>query len=423
MSVASGGTEDAPEQRRYALKVFLVCLAGWILTNMDQSFFGYAIPSIMTEFGVGLPVIGNILSAAFVLAALAVVAVGLLADRYGRRLGFAACLASSAALVGLQAFAGSIESLAVLRCLAFALSSGLVPIVNAYVVEATPARQRGLAAGLMQCGYPLGWFIASLLAVPLLRDHGWRGMCWPAFAVIPLALLLGRLLPESRMFERQRAQAANAAAGAGAGVEAGAALRALWAPGLRARVVFGWLVFFLFGGAYAGTAFYFPTFYQLVRGYSPEDATFIVGLSYGVGLIGYLGSALAGEYVTTRRNASALWLWLGALGVIGVTWNAVGFWGNVAWFSVTAIFFYGVSGVLLTFVAEIFPTAIRATAVAVVAGVGINLGFAVYPVLVASLVESLGWQPAFSWAIVPSLLLAGLLTLRLPNPASGQSLD
>lgn len=415
---ASDSTGTDPSSRRYVRRVFVICLVGWILTNMDQSFFGYAVPSLMQEFGVGLPVIGNILSAAFVLAAVAVVVVGVLADRYGRRLGFATCLASSAALVGLQGFAGSIESLAVLRCLAFALSSGLVPLINAYVVEAAPVRHRGLAVGLMQCGYPLGWFIASLLAVPILATYDWRAMCLPAFAVVPLAFVLGRMLPESRLFEAQRRRRGPPASGG-----AIAALRALWAPEQRARVVYGWLVFFLFGGAYAGTAFYFPTFYQQVRGYSPEDATFVVGLSYGVGLIGYISSALVGEYLATRRNTSILWLWLGAIGVLGVTWNDSGFWGNVLWFSLTAIFFYGVSGVLLTFISEIFPTNIRATAVAVVAGVGINFGFAVYPVVVAALVERVGWQQAFTWAIVPSLVLAGAAALRLPDLASGRSLD
>jgi MFS family permease len=417
MSGASGRPADAA-LGRYSLSVFLVCLGGWVLSNMDQSFFGYAVPAILEEFRVGLPVIGSILSIAFVMAAFTVVIIGMLADRYGRRVMFVACLALSALLVGLQAFTTSLIALAVLRCLAFSVATGLVPITNALVVEASPARLRGVMAGLLQCGYPLGWFVASLVAVPIMSTWGWRAMFLPALAVIPLAFLLGRWLPESERFARTRARQARDERIGGVG-----AVKLIWSGPYRVRALCGAAAFFLFGGAYAGTAFYFPTFYQQVRGYSAEDATFVVGLSYGIGLFGYVGASLVGEYVTTRRNTIFIWTWTGALAVLGVIWNDQGFWGNVAWFGLTAMFFYGTAAVLTTYVTEIFPTAVRATAVAMVAGVGINLGFALYPMLVAGLVESIGWSKAFTLSVVPSLLVAGAIVLALPNLRSGHELE
>ncbi len=402
----------ASAMRGYPLRVFLLCLAGWFLTNMDQSFFGYAVPSIMQEYGVGLPVIGQILSVAFVFAAIMVVFIGMLADRLGRRIMFVACLSTSALLAGLMGLVESLTLLALLRCLSFALSSGLVPIANSLVVEATPDRYRGVVGGLLQVGYPMGWFVASLLAAPLIANFGWRYMFLPALAVVPIAFLLGWLLPESRRFEAQRSEGRPAQP-----------MRTLFGPALRSRTIYGWLSFFLFGGAYAGTAFYFPTFFQQERGYSPEDATLVVGVSYGIGLAGYLGASLVGEYLTTRRNTVILWTSTGSLAVLGVIWNQQGFLANLAWFGVTAMFFYGTAAVLTTYVTEIFPTTIRATAVAVVAGVGLNLGFAVYPLVVAFLVEDWGWKLAFSAAIVPSLAGVGLVMLALPNLRSGTALD
>lgn len=403
--------------KRYSGRVFLVCLIGWILTNMDQSFFGYAVPPIMAEFDVPLVAIGQILSAAFILAAVAVVVVGLLADRFGRRTMFVICLALSALLVGLQGFATSVAMLAVLRCLAFALSSGLVPITNAMVVEAAPARYRGLFTGLLQCGYPLGWFVAALVAAPIIQGFGWRQMFLPALLVIPLAFLLGRMLPESRRFEA-------AAQSTGARHESALErVRSLFRGEYRRRAIFGWLAFFLFGGAYAGTAFYFPTYFQQVRGYSVEDATRLVGMSYGIGLLGYVAASVVGEFVTTRRNTIVIWTWTGAAAVVGLLWLDHGHLGNAVWFALTAMFFYGTAAVLTTFITEIFPTRVRATAVAVVAGIGINLGFAIFPVVVATLIESVGWEIAFTLAVVPSLVLAGLFTLFLPNLRSGADLE
>lgn len=415
------GRAASPPTGAYSLAVGAVCLAGWSLANMDQSFFGYAVQPIREEFDASLLAIGNILSAAFVLAACTVPLVGLLADRYGRKAMFVLCLGLSALLVGLQGFAGSLAALAVLRCLAFAVSTGLVPITNAYVVESAPARLRGMFAGILQCGYPLGWFIAALVAPPLLAGWGWRAIFLPALAVVPLAFLMGRFLPESNRFQdlaKQRETGAER-------TTALERLRLLGGPALRRRAVLGALAFFCYGGAYAGTAFYFPAFFQEVRGYALERAISLVGFSYGAGILGYLGASLVGEFLTTRRNAILIWSWTGAAALIALVWPQHSYAWDMFWFAVMAAFFYGTSAVLTTYVAEIFPTRLRATAVAVVAGVSINLGFAIFPVLVAVLIERLGlsWQWAFTLVAAPCLLLVGAATAFQPNLRSGTELD
>ena len=76
------------EMRGYPAAVFFVCLLGWCLTNMDQSLFGYAIPGITIEFGVGMDAIGWVLAVSFVFTAFAAVIIGLLTDQYGRRIMF-----------------------------------------------------------------------------------------------------------------------------------------------------------------------------------------------------------------------------------------------------------------------------------------------------------------------------------------------
>ena len=156
------------EQHSYSLKVLGICLFGWTIANMDQSFFGYAIPSIMEEFDVDLVFIGFILTGAFLVSVVSVVVSGFLADKYGRRTLFAICLSISALLVGLHSIAPSVEAMAALRIAAFAISTGLVPITNAMIVETAPAKYRGIFGGIMQCGYPLGWFLASMIAIPLM---------------------------------------------------------------------------------------------------------------------------------------------------------------------------------------------------------------------------------------------------------------
>ncbi|MFT7288383.1 MAG: MFS family permease [Halieaceae bacterium] len=51
-----------------------------------------------------------------------------------------------------------------------------------------------MAMGLLQCGPPLGWLIAALLAAPLLQISDWRNVCFIAFLVFPLLIPIGYVL-------------------------------------------------------------------------------------------------------------------------------------------------------------------------------------------------------------------------------------
>ncbi len=430
----------------YFLQVFGICLFGWTLANMDQAFFGYAIPPIKLDFGIGDQEIGYILSASFLAAAFFIVVVGLLTDRYGRRVMFSVFLGLSALMVGLFSLAETLAMLIFLRLVGWCLCSGMVPVVNSYVVETSPARFRGFNAGILQIGYPLGWFIGGLLAVELMGNPeigrvvgafweslgvmsaevvqgetgSWRLLFMVAFAVIPIAIALYWFLPESRRFlEEKKAQEAAPEAA----MSARERIALLLSPQYIRRVSLGWIASMTFGGAYAGTAFFFPTFFHEVRGHSLEDANLIVGVSYGIGALGYVASSLVGEFLTTRRNTVAIWVFIAIPIAAAVFWTDWGLTADIALMAAMTFFFYGTIAVLQTYLAEVFPTRVRATAVAFVAGVGINMGFAIYPLVVGALVGVIGWQWAFTVTVVPSLLLTGFSTLMQVNVRSGERLE
>ncbi len=417
--MSNGMTSAYRAMKGYPLIIFLACLLTWTLANMDQSLFGYAIPALQEEFAASLDAISWILFWSFVVGAFMSVGLGIAADRYGRRIMLVLALAGSALLVGLHAMAPTLVLLAILRALAFGLSNGLPAITNTYVVEASPQRYRGVMMGLLQCGYPLGWFLASIFAVPLMSLYGWRSIFLMALVVVPLAFLIGRWLPESKRFAAEKAERTS-----NPQQESWFSnVKALFEPKLRRTTLLISLAFFSYGGAYAGTAFYFPTFYTEVRGYSIETATTIVGLSYGIGVIGYISSAVIGEFYLTRRNTTVIWNWLGALALIGLIWLPTTFAADVFWFSLMATFFYGSNAVIATLLTESFPTRVRATGAAFAGTFAMNLGFAIFPVLVAKIVALVGWQWAFTIAVVPSLFICGLALLGLDNIRSGLDLD
>ncbi len=407
---------------RPALKIYGICLFGLVLSNVDQAFFGFAIPGLIKEFKIGLESVGVVLSVSFVFAAFFTLFVGMMADMYGRRRVYIVCLILPAILVGLHAFVPDITTLTIIRALAFGLTSALVPIATTYTAEVAPDRYRGVLTGLLQVGFPLGWFIASLISAPILAAYGWRYIFLPAFLVVPMAVALAFVLPESGRFLAGKPKKDSARKIRTTPLGLSGHLSTLKDPIFKRRIVLCAILFFFHGGAYAGTAFYFPQFLTDSRGYSEQDAAALTGLSYFIGLIGYFSAAFVGEFFMTRRNTIAIWVSLGALAFTGFVWLADNRTSDLIWFGLMTIFFYGSAAVMWPLSAELFPTRVRATASAI-SNAGIMVGFAVYPVLVAWLVEIYGWQPAFTVVVVPSLIFAVFAVLGLENLKSGISLE
>lgn len=392
---------------------------------MDQSLFGYAIPGILGEFSLPLSAVGNILAISFVTSSVLIVFAGMAGDRWGRGIVLLVLLGASSVFVGLQGLAGGIISLTVLRALGFGLSGGLSPITNALVAETAPPRYRGIAMGLLQCGYPLGWLIASLAAAPLLDSHGWRYVCFIAFIVIPLLVPIwyvlrknGRLLMNSPPQPRPVAASASVSRSMG-----GSRLRKLFSAQYRRYSLATMGMFLSFGGAYAGSVFFFPTYFMQVSGYTEAAAALLVGKSNGIAVFGYLGAAIVGEFFLTRRNVYIFWCLGGAAGLMLLLWFSTSPTTDLIFFGATAALFFGSQAVVALFVAEIFPREIRATALAVCASAPLSLGFAVFPALVPLVVEKLGWNLGLTVVVLPLLLCSALMAALLPNRASGLALD
>jgi len=404
------------------LLIFGICLAGNTLTNFDQSLFSYAIPGIMETFNIGLERIGGILSLSFIFAAIATVTIGIAGDRFGRKNLFIFCLASSALLVAIHSLSTTITSLTIFRAVAFGLSAGILPLAQAYTAEAAPAHLRGLLTGILQCGFAGGWFLAALIGAPILEIYGWRYIFLPALAVIPLTFLIAKSLPESERFVKQTTTTSKEEKSIwnlSAWLDK---LIILWEKQLRNKTIWCFMLFFFQGGAYAGTAFYFPTFFSDVYGYSQREAAEIVGLAYGIGVIGYIGVAIIGEFFITRRNTVIIFLLIGTFAIAGLIWIPETYFGNIFWFGAMAMTFYAVAPAMWAMAAEMFPTRARATASGVMLA-SILLSFATFPLIVAYLVEFLSWKLAFTIVAIPSALIATVASIMLPNIKSGLDLD
>ncbi len=106
-----------------------------------------------------------------------------------------------------------------------------------------------------------------------------------------------------------------------------------------------------------------------------------------------------------------------------MVWLTAGYWATLIGFGIMSMFLYGTAAVKFAFVAEIFPTPLRATGLAVCSSLPVNFGIALGPTLIAQSVERLGWDAALSVAVGVPLAAAGLLYLLLKPIPSGIDLD
>lgn len=72
-------------------------------------------------------------------------------------------------------------------------------------MESIPPQARGFVSGLLQSGYPTGYFLASIVYGLLFPLIGWRGMFMVGVLPALLVLYIRRRVPESPSWDRATA--------------------------------------------------------------------------------------------------------------------------------------------------------------------------------------------------------------------------
>lgn len=403
---------DTPTALRgYPLKAFVLCLAAYTTAQMDLALFGYAIPAIREEFGLSLTGVMSIVSSAFVLGGVLIVLLGWLADRWGRKRLFEFSLVGSSLLVALHALVPNPAALALLRGASIGVGGLTYPVTGAILAEEFPARFRGLAMGLLQIGYPLGWALASVWAAWLLTTQGWRLLFLVGLVSLPLVWLVHRHIREPRRYLERK--------------EAGdrPRIRELFAPGIRRRALLLFCAQFLFVSAYAASIFLFPSFLREARGLESFDFSVLIGAGNAIGILGYVLAAVVGEFVLTRRTTVVIWTLVGAALFQLLVWGTETFAQMLAVYGLMSMFFYGGAAVKFAYLAEVFPTRLRATALSSCGSLAVTLGSAAGPLAVARGVEVLGWEVGYAALVGTPLVIAGLLYLALTPVPSGLEVE
>src|SRR6202023_747101 len=253
------------QQKHVVAATFL----GWSLDAFDFFLLVFVLKDIAAEFQTD---ISNVTIAILLTLAMRPVGAfifGRAADHWGRRPTLMVNILLYSILEFASGFAPSLTSLIVLRALYGIAMGGEWGVGASLTMESIPPHARGFVSGLLQSGYPTGYFLASIVYGLLFPIIGWRGMFMVGMLPALLVLSIRRNVPESPSWDRQAAAHGDTLT----------ILKSHWRLGLYAIVLMTAFNFFSHG-----TQDIYPTFLEVEHGLSPH-AVGLIAVVYNIGAI------------------------------------------------------------------------------------------------------------------------------------------
>lgn len=371
--------QQADAEARRALAAGML---GWALDAFDVMLFSLVLPALSADLRLSKAEGGLLGSVMLIAAAAGGVFFGRIADRYGRTRALMLSIGLYSVFTFACGFATSLSMFVLFRVLLGLGMGGVWGSGAALVSETWPAEHRGKALGLMQSGWAIGYAAAVLVAGAVQPRFGWRAVFFIGILPAAFALWVQRRVKEPEIW-RERARLPTPHASIfGSGIATLTIVLTL----MNTCTLFGWWGFNLWlpsylksspaqGGAGLGSAA--TTEYLFVM----QAGMWVGYVSYGFisdrigrkkSYVMYLLAAavLLAIYVSIRNPAALL--------VLGpcVAFAATGYFSGFG--AVTA---------------EVYPTAVRATAQGFTYNIG-RLASAASPYLVGSLADTHGFGTA-----------------------------
>jgi len=184
--------------------VVIAAYLGWTLDAFDFFLMVFMFKDISTDLHSSMQVVSTAVLLTLGMRPVGAFLFGRLADRFGRKPTLVWNILAYSLLELASGFAPDMTTLLIVRALFGVAMGGEWGIGSALTMETIPPSTRGFVSGLLQAGYPSGYFLASL-AVYLLYDRlGWRYMF--VLGVIPAVLVffVRRGVDESPAWKEQQ---------------------------------------------------------------------------------------------------------------------------------------------------------------------------------------------------------------------------
>ncbi|MDX5932101.1 MFS transporter [Acidiphilium acidophilum] len=178
-------------------KVVIAAFLGWTLDAFDFFILIFTFAAVAKTFHVGITAVTIAVTLTLAMRPIGALLFGRLADRYGRRPMLMVNIVAFSFFELATGFAPSLTAFMILRALYGIAMGGEWGIGSSLTMETIPARWRGWVSGLLQAGYPAGYFLATVLFGIAFPYVGWRGMFIIGAFPAVLVLYIGSSVPES----------------------------------------------------------------------------------------------------------------------------------------------------------------------------------------------------------------------------------
>ncbi|EPZ42930.1 MFS transporter [Alicyclobacillus acidoterrestris] len=355
-----------------AFLVTLTSFLGWTMVNMDGSFFSNVYPLIQKSLHLAAWTIGAITASMAIAGCIATLIAGPLSDYLGRKVIFQWTIVFTALGSALSALSGGFISLLIARCFTMAGNASEWMIGQVMVTEGTPSRSRGWWTGVAQVGWPVGWFLTSVVVARLAPAWGWRGVFWAGLIPVFLILLTRIFVKESDRFndlKRLRAKVKKTGSLDEENVSAQYEVnqqeavqftyRQLFNSDLRKTTILLWVWQFVYNYGLYAVAYFLPTI-SAAHGFTLSNTWTINAWGTGVGAFGYLAAAYLGNRFG-RRSIALIWLFLGGIAGVFFAFGTHSPGQMAFWWAAYYFFTVGHMGVYIPYMLENFPTRARGT--------------------------------------------------------------
>ncbi|HEY6448465.1 MAG TPA: MFS transporter [Acidobacteriaceae bacterium] len=192
--------EASPQQKRALVAASL----GWMLDSMDVMLYALVLGPVQQEMHLSASVSGAMMSATLVSAAAGGLLFGWFADRAGRVRALTGSVLIYSIATALCGFTHTASQLMLCRIILGLGMGGEWASGAALVAETWSGRHRGKALALVQSSWAVGFALGAALVAVILPRFGWRAVFFAGVAPALIALWVQHSLHEPEVWRQER---------------------------------------------------------------------------------------------------------------------------------------------------------------------------------------------------------------------------
>lgn len=387
---------------------------GWGLDGFTWTMYGFALTAAMPVLGMSSGASGWVTAISIVASAAGGVIFGNLADRFGRVNMLTVVIFGYSVFTALTATSQHTFDFLLWRTLEGLFFGGEWAVGAALVAEYARPEKRGRALAVVQSCYAVGWAVSTTAYLTLYS-------IFPAEVAWRYLFLVGILPALAAFVIRRTTKDASEVSGESKPVKkkSSAKFSRLFKKDLRARTLTATLLGIGVQGIYYSVFIFLPTYLQDERGLSIFGTATYTWVAILGSFIGYIASGFLLDAI--GRRPTFLFFFLGSAASVTLFVLTPAAQPQLGIFIILLLGFFasGQAGGTGAYLAELFPTEVRATGQAIAYNFGRGLA-AFGPLTVGIAAASIGWGFSIMTIAIIGAVLGIIALAFLPETKNSQ---